>query len=239
MTDHLPTWDFGPQIIYFHPACPSHRALSTFGVTRGGGFTVAKQKFFCVEQVFQYAKLRAFDRTDAADKVLAATSAAQCRQIARDAIWLTPAQREEWDARSEAYMRHAVRARMEQDATAQAHLLSTGDATLVERSAIRGQFSGAATRWGVRARDGLGANLLGVILMDVRGELRAAQQSTTGTQHDAAADERRRRRREEARKKDDRREDVRKKDDRRRITDVDARPTTYKRRRTNGTAAAK
>lgn len=62
-------------------------------------------------------------------------------------------------------MLHTVRAKFTQHADLTALLLSTGDALIVEHSR-RDRY------WG-DGSDGAGANRLGPILMQVRGELRA------------------------------------------------------------------
>jgi ribA/ribD-fused uncharacterized protein len=62
-------------------------------------------------------------------------------------------------------MRAAVRRKFETHADIRAELLSTGDEILVENAP--GDFY-----WGCGA-DGSGRNMLGIILMEVRAELRA------------------------------------------------------------------
>jgi N-glycosidase YbiA len=72
--------------------------------------------------------------------------------------------RADWEAVKEAVMRAAVLAKFSQHADLRALLLATGDALLVEHTANDSYWADGG--------DGSGLNRLGVILMDVRAQLR-------------------------------------------------------------------
>ena len=72
--------------------------------------------------------------------------------------------RPDWDEVKDDVMRRAVRAKFEQNLDIRAVLLGTGDEELIE--AARND-----SYWGCGA-DGMGKNMLGKVLMEVRGELR-------------------------------------------------------------------
>ena len=75
--------------------------------------------------------------------------------------------RRDWESVRVAVMREAVRAKFAQHSDLATLLLSTGEAKLVERTANDDY-------WG-DGGDGSGQNWLGRVLMEVRAELRAAQ----------------------------------------------------------------
>ena len=73
--------------------------------------------------------------------------------------------RTDWESVKDAIMREVVRAKFEQHPDLRALLLATGDATIVEHTEND-------SYWG-DGDDGSGKNMLGRILMEVRGQLRA------------------------------------------------------------------
>ena len=75
--------------------------------------------------------------------------------------------RRDWESVKVGIMRDAVRAKFTQHADLRDLLLSTGDAKLVERTEND-------SYWG-DGGDGSGKNMLGRILMEIRGELRKAE----------------------------------------------------------------
>ncbi len=77
--------------------------------------------------------------------------------------------RPDWEAVKVEVMRQAVRAKFTQHEDLRAVLLATDDATLVEHTEND-------STWG-DGGDGSGQNLLGLILMEVRAELRTAQEA--------------------------------------------------------------
>jgi ribA/ribD-fused uncharacterized protein len=77
--------------------------------------------------------------------------------------------RPDWEAVKVEVMRRGVRAKFTQHEDLRALLLATEDATLVEHTEND-------STWG-DGGDGSGQNLLGLILMEVRAELRTAQEA--------------------------------------------------------------
>ncbi len=71
--------------------------------------------------------------------------------------------RADWEAVKDGLMREAVRAKFAQHADLREILLATGDAVIVEHTENDAY-------WG-NGGDGSGKNMLGKILMEVRGEL--------------------------------------------------------------------
>ena len=74
--------------------------------------------------------------------------------------------RKDWEAVKDDIMREAVRAKFQQHADLAKILLGTGDALIVEHT-------GNDSYWG-DGGDGNGKNMLGIILMEVRQELKSA-----------------------------------------------------------------
>lgn len=82
--------------------------------------------------------------------------------------------RPDWEAVKDDVMLEALRAKFTQHADLRARLLATGDATLVEHRA-------KDAYWG-DGPDGTGKNMLGQLLMRVRGELTSAPNPTEPTE---------------------------------------------------------
>jgi ribA/ribD-fused uncharacterized protein len=80
--------------------------------------------------------------------------------------------RPDWERVKEDVMRRALAAKFAQHADARAVLLSTGDDTLIE-AAPRDYYWGCGTR-------GTGKNRLGLLLMELRTNLRTQQASESG-----------------------------------------------------------
>lgn len=74
--------------------------------------------------------------------------------------------RRDWESVKDDLMRRAVRAKFAQHATLRDLLLATGDATLIEHTKNDAYWADGG--------DGTGKNMLGVILMEVREEIRRA-----------------------------------------------------------------
>lgn len=72
----------------------------------------------------------------------------------------------EWDTLRDGVMLKALRAKYQPGSEIAALLLSTGDAPIIEASPVDAYWG-----WG---EDGKGCNMLGKLLVQVRGELRAA-----------------------------------------------------------------
>ena len=77
--------------------------------------------------------------------------------------------RADWESVKDDVMRRAVQAKFEQHEEIRAILLETGDAELIENTT-------GDHYWGIGTR-GDGKNMLGVILMEVRAQLRAQNNS--------------------------------------------------------------
>lgn len=94
------------------------------------------------------------------DRIRDAATPAEAKRLGRE-VELVP----DWRERRAAVMRRALAAKFTPDSAAGRALLATGEAVLVEGNDWGDQL------WGVA--DGRGRNLLGVLLMERRGALRA------------------------------------------------------------------
>src|SRR5439155_551616 len=113
---------------------------------------------------YQFGKPRS---SEVAEWLMAAPSASLCAQAGHSLLlWQV---RPDWSENKVARMRAAVRAKFEQNPALAAQLLATGEAVLVEESSTD-------AFWGV-GKKGTGKNMLGKLLMEVRAQLRAAQQA--------------------------------------------------------------
>lgn len=141
--------------IVFYSKSPDYAWLSNFAESR---FTLDGARWSSVEHYYQAQK---YAGTETAERVRLADTPAKARKAGQERS-LAP--RPDWDAVKEDVMRRAVRAKFEQNRRLRADLLATGDEELVHRSA-------SDLYWG-QSPDGTGENRLGVILMEVRTELR-------------------------------------------------------------------
>ena len=112
-----------------------------------------------VEHYFQAMK---FAGTPQAHAIQIASAPMLAKQMGQSRAYPL---RPDWEAVKDDLMRRAVRAKFTQHPDIRAVLLSTGDAELIE-DAPNDYY------WGCGA-DGTGKNMLGRVLMEVRGELRA------------------------------------------------------------------
>ncbi len=119
------------------------------------------------EHYFQAQKFRDEDLQEQIRQTASPTIAAR---LGRDR---SKPLRRDWEAVKDGVMRRAVRAKFTQHDSLRRKLLATGDATLVEHTE-RDAY------WG-DGGDGSGKNMLGRILMDVREELRVADEHTAST----------------------------------------------------------
>ena len=110
-----------------------------------------------------YFQAQKFAGTDHEEAIRLQKSAMIAARLARDR---TKPLRKEWEAVKDDIMREAVRAKFRQHADLAKVLLGTGDATIVEHTEND-------SYWG-DGGDTSGKNMLGMILMDVRQELRSA-----------------------------------------------------------------
>ena len=112
------------------------------------------------EHYFQAQKFAGTDDAHA-DAIRAANSPMIAARMGRDR---KKKLRRDWESVKVSVMREAVLAKFEQHAALRELLLSTGDAKLVEHT-------DNDDYWG-DGGDGSGRNMLGQILMDIRGQLR-------------------------------------------------------------------
>jgi ribA/ribD-fused uncharacterized protein len=117
------------------------------------------------EHVFQTFKALIAGRVDRAERVLAAAHPTQCKVLtSRRSMGRMDAETlARWERLSPVVMLAVARAKFANPAAAEA-LRSTGTATLVERLPRFGD-----TKWGVNSK-GIGANLMGQILMRIRDD---------------------------------------------------------------------
>jgi ribA/ribD-fused uncharacterized protein len=120
--------------------------------------TLKSRRWPTSEHYFQAQK---FAGTPHEEEVRLAATAMKAAQMGRER---TRPLRADWDAVRDDIMREVVRAKFSQHRELRELLLSTGEAVLVEHTANDGY-------WADRG-DGTGKNMLGVILMEIRSELR-------------------------------------------------------------------
>lgn len=155
---------YGPKTIFFYSGSGEKTSfLSNFATAR---FEIDGHSFSCVEQYFQWAKMKMFGRDNVADKILAATSPSSMKSLARrgKGALLEKSELEAWEPASIGVMRRAVEAKFFQNPRLMEMLLDTGDSVLVERLPSKGD-----KKWGV-GKNNQGRNLLGITLMGVRAE---------------------------------------------------------------------
>lgn len=112
-----------------------------------------------------YFQAQKFAGTPHEDQVRQAKSPKQAAEMGRDRK--RPLRRD-WEAVKDDVMRAAVREKFRSHKDIQQILLGTGDALIVENAP--GDYY-----WGIGA-DQSGKNMLGIILMEIRAELRAASE---------------------------------------------------------------
>jgi ribA/ribD-fused uncharacterized protein len=149
--------------IYFYSEREAHGHFSNFSAH---AITLAGRRWPTTEHYFQAQK---FAGTPDEETVRRAPTPKLAADLGRDRA--RPL-RADWEAVKDDVMRAAVRAKFTQHADLRAALLATGDEELVENT--RGDHY-----WGC-GHDGTGKNMLGKILMEVRGELRARDGATGG-----------------------------------------------------------
>ena len=165
------TWN-NPDNLYFYSGSKEYSFLSNFYMRDDAStlFTVDHMGFNCIEQYFQYQKMIGFGRTEVAERIMATTNPISMKQLARrgKGASLTEDELRLWNGGlSIGVMRTAVHAKFAQNEDLKAKLLATGGATLVEY--VKGR--GASRIWGVIS-SGVGRNILGRILMEVRDILK-------------------------------------------------------------------
>ncbi len=142
------------MLILFSSKSVDYGWLSNFSQE---GFTLDAVRWPSVEHYYQAQK---FAGTAAAERIRRASSPLTARKTGQDRS-LVP--RADWDASKEEVMRRALRAKFTQHRRLRDRLVATGDAVLVHTSS-RDEFWGQTT-------DGVGANRLGVLLMELRATL--------------------------------------------------------------------
>jgi ribA/ribD-fused uncharacterized protein len=123
--------------------------------------TIAKKRWPTSEHYFQAQKF--LDPRDQ-ERVRSARTPALAAREGRDR---RKRLRRDWESVKVSVMRQAVEAKFRQHPELRALLLSTGESELIEHTE-------ADAYWG-DAGDGSGRNMLGRILMDIRGLLRSEQ----------------------------------------------------------------
>lgn len=124
--------------------------------------------FGSAEQAFQYIKARRNKLPESAALILKAKDAKEAKKISKG-IDITPS----WDLYKEEIMTRVIEAKFSQNALLARKLVETGDKTLVEATMDK-YWAAFATPNSKSIANGnwKGANRLGVLLMELRNELR-------------------------------------------------------------------
>jgi predicted NAD-dependent protein-ADP-ribosyltransferase YbiA (DUF1768 family) len=169
-------WKLGPDDVVFKDASSFLSRESEipgpfdYPATTLGGVTLGPlEDVPTPEHVFRAFKALLAGHASKSARVLEARKPSTCRGITGPRnMPMTAKQLSAWEQLAPAVMLSALRAKFDgDDGVAALMLAETGDARIVEQQA-RGRM--AERRWGVDRR-GVGCNLLGQILMRVRGEL--------------------------------------------------------------------
>jgi ribA/ribD-fused uncharacterized protein len=143
--------NFYPVLVCLH-CSRGNQILSTLFQSANEGCVV----YGCVENAFQAAKVLDPDQRI----VFRHVTASKAKRLGRKVVL-----RGDWEKVKVQIMKELLRQKFSYPLLAQ-QLLDTGDAILVEGNDWHDTY------WGVDAKTGLGANMLGVLLMSVRYELR-------------------------------------------------------------------
>ena len=142
--------------ILFYRAEDDYGCFSNFsrhGITLDGKYWPTTEHYFQAQK---------FVGTEHETIVHAAKAPGEAARLGRDR---NRPLRSDWEGVKDGIMRKAVRAKVAQHADVREELLGTGDAKLIEDTS--GDYY-----WG-RGTRGTGKNMLGIILVEVREELRA------------------------------------------------------------------
>ena len=161
------------DIIGFHLVTDPHASFSNWDFSP---FTYAGYYYTCVEQYMMAQKVFAGHRFDLFEKILRTADPAEMKRLAGKDSFQEYAQIcSFWEKNRKHIVKRGVRAKFQQNAEMREELLSTGTALLCE-------CAGQDRVWGVGitysdpswqdVSNWNGDNLLGVILMEVREELR-------------------------------------------------------------------
>ena len=161
------------DIIGFHLVTDPHASFSNWDFSP---FTYAGYYYTCVEQYMMAQKVFAGHRFDLFEKILRTADPAEMKRLAGKDSFQEYAQIcSFWEKNRKHIVKRGVRAKFQQNAEIREELLSTGTALLCE-------CAGQDRVWGVGisysdpswqdVSNWNGDNLLGVILMGVREELR-------------------------------------------------------------------
>lgn len=156
------------MLFFYSEDCP----LSNFYKRN---FRVNGINFFCLEQAFMYSKAMVFGDTDIGEKIMLQTSAKECKRLGR---LVSNFNEHTWNKRKTAIMRSLCKQKFSNDPGLRNYLLSTSNYVLVEASPVDCIWGvgmdmddpkiGSPANW-------RGQNLLGMVLMQVREELRQEQ----------------------------------------------------------------
>lgn len=149
-------------MIRFYRTGEAHGYLSNFSPSP---FRLEGRDWRTVEHYFQAQKFAGTEREEAIRLTKSPMIAAR---MGRARVGL----REDWDQVREAVMLTALRAKFAQNADLARRLLETGRAELVEHTSNDSYWADGG--------DGSGLNRLGVLLMQVRDELRARVSGPSG-----------------------------------------------------------
>lgn len=128
-------------------------------------------KFSSSEQYFMYRKVTRFGRNDLGARIMKAEDPAECKQIAGKPF--PEFDSKVWDRESFRIMYDGVRAKFEQNPVLCSFLLDTKDSVLAEMSPRdRHWGTGLSEEYGCDIPRWRGRNLLGMVLMDVRADIR-------------------------------------------------------------------
>ena len=147
-----------PAVIHFYLKGDEYGCFSNFAPFP---ITLAGKQWPTSEHYFQAQKFAGTEHEEAIRREKSPMIAARMGRDRKKPL------RPDWEAVKDDIMRTAVRAKFEQHPELRDMLLRTGDATLVEHTEND-------SYWG-DGGDGSGKNMLGIILMEVREELRRAE----------------------------------------------------------------
>lgn len=131
-------------------------------------FNINGQQFHCSEQAYQFIRAKKLGAPEAADKVMRAKDAKECKKLS---YLCTPTP--EWDSEKREQMKIIVQEKFYQNENLQFKLLGTGTANLIE--ATTDTFWGAGVHLGSKSLNNgkwTGLNTLGQILAEVREDVK-------------------------------------------------------------------
>ena len=161
-----------PACTYFYDI---HEEFGCFSLWSNHQFTHQSQTYFSGEQFLMAAKARMFGDSTALQRILESDRASSVRRSGRN---IKGFDEKRWTANMRRHAYTGCLLKFRQNPSIAAILLSTGDSHIAEAAGdnvIWGIGHGAAEGERIRlcGRDWRGSNLLGLVLMDVRRQLKA------------------------------------------------------------------